>query len=419
MRLPCGVRRAACGVPRPCAVLQAAILTTPYHSLWLCSLLTVATRQSAGGGIEPYLLRTYSSAAEEEEAEPGSGGSGKCPGGKCPGLPGTSDAQLWQAVEATSAAPAIFPAARIGGDLLVDGGMVANDPTLLALREAHTLWPGRPVGLVVSLGTGIPSPQSEPTSGVAGAVRPAGPKARYFRFQPQVRGVGMIETDEAILLEMEARVRASFRKSIEAREVCRLLALSAASSRRRLPLSLERASRAWEAWARQALERVVLAHAAHRCRVVSGTALQSFAQDWAMWAVAQQVLLAWRRLVAALLGYSLAARKAVTAGPLVTYLQWWWQGGIYAPGGAGAGPSGQTLAAATEPTPASSVAKNNVVTLPAHHAWWPSRRRPALRGVALGKALSAPLALPRLPMRGLRGGLSDGLSEFYRVDIDL
>ena len=90
-------------------MLQAAILTTPYHSLWLCSLLTVATRQSAGGGIEPYLLRTYSSAAEEEEAEPGSGGSGKCPGGKCPGLPGTSDAQLWQAVEATSAELACDP----------------------------------------------------------------------------------------------------------------------------------------------------------------------------------------------------------------------------------------------------------------------------------------------------------------------
>ena len=147
----------------------------------------VATRQSAEGGIEPYLLRTYSSAAEE--AATAGGGSGKCPGGKCPDLPGTSDALLWQAVEATSAAPAIFPAARIGGDLLVDGGMVANDPTLLALREAHSLWPGRPVGLVVSLGTGIPSPQSEPTSGVAGAVRQAGPKARYFRFQPQVRGL--------------------------------------------------------------------------------------------------------------------------------------------------------------------------------------------------------------------------------------
>ena len=107
----------------------------------------------------------------------------------------------------------------------------------------------------------------------------------------------------------------------------------------------------------------------------------------------------------------------------MTYLQWWWQGGIYAPGGAGtgtgtgagAGASGRTRAAAAGPTPAGSVTKNNVVTLPAHHAWWPSRRQPALRGVAVGKPLPAPLAPPRLPMRGLRGGLS----EFYRVDIDI
>lgn len=396
----------------------------------------VATRQSAEGGIEPYLLRTYSSAAEEapprregregredrerptsSQGRGGSGGAKHAPK-HAGGLPGTSDAQLWQAVEATSAAPAIFPPTRLRGDLLVDGGLVANDPTLLALREAHALWPGRPVGLVVSLGTGIPSPQSEPTSGVAEAVRQAGPKARYFRFQPQVRGVGMIETDEARLREMEGRVRASFRMSIEAREVCRLLALSAASSRRRLPLSLERASRAWEGWARTALEQTVLAHAAHRCRRVRGTALQSFAQGWAVWAVAQQVLLAWRRLIAALLGCSLAARQVVAAGPLVTYLQWWWQGGIYAP--SGASPSSHSLAAAAEPTPAQpmptpagSVAKNNVLVLPAR-AWWPSRRQPAgypaLRGVAVGLPLSPPLAPPRLSLRGLRGGLSaDGI----------
>jgi len=160
----------------------------------------------------------------------------------------------------------------------------------------------------------IPSPQSEPTGAVVEAVQQAGPKARYFRFQPQVRGVGMIETDEARLCEMEARVRASFRKSIEAREVCRLIARSAASSRRRLPLSLARASRASEAWARAALERAVLAHAAHRCRPARGTALQSLAQGWALWAFAQQVLLAWGRLVGLLLGSSLAVRRAIAAG---------------------------------------------------------------------------------------------------------
>ena len=71
-------------------------------------------------------------------------------------------------------------------------------------------------------------------------------------------------------------------------QVCRLIARSTASSRRRLPLSLARASRASEAWARAALERAVLAHAAHRCRPARGTALQSLAQGWALWASAQQ-----------------------------------------------------------------------------------------------------------------------------------
>ena len=54
-----------------------------------------------------------------------------------------------------------------------------------------------------------------------------------------------------------------------------------------------------------------------------------------------------------------------------------------------------------EPTPACGVAKNNVVTLPAR-AWWTYRRLPALQGVGL--PWSPPLARPRLPMRGLRGG---------------
>ena len=77
----------------------------------------VATRQKPDGGLEPYLLRTYAVGAWDE-------------------LPGTSEAQLWQAIEATSAAPAIFPATRLRGDLLADGGLVANDPTLCAPRRA-------------------------------------------------------------------------------------------------------------------------------------------------------------------------------------------------------------------------------------------------------------------------------------------
>lgn len=84
------------------------------------------------------------------------------------GLAGTSDAEMWQAIEATSAAPSIFPRARLGALALADGGLVANNPTLVALREAAALWPGRRVGVVVSLGTGTSRPQS---TSVAPAVR--------------------------------------------------------------------------------------------------------------------------------------------------------------------------------------------------------------------------------------------------------
>ena len=49
----------------------------------------------------------------------------------------------------------MFPRTRLhDGQALTDGGLVANDPTAIALREAAALWPHRPVGLVVSLGTG-------------------------------------------------------------------------------------------------------------------------------------------------------------------------------------------------------------------------------------------------------------------------
>lgn len=36
----------------------------------------------------------------------------------------------------------------------VDGGIVANNPSLIAVQEAKAIWPGRPIGCIVSLGTG-------------------------------------------------------------------------------------------------------------------------------------------------------------------------------------------------------------------------------------------------------------------------
>ena len=57
--------------------------------------------------------------------------------------------------------------------------------------------------------TGIPSPESEPTSYVAGAVRQAGPRARYFRFQPALpTSCSIDETSIEKLVELQAVGRA-------------------------------------------------------------------------------------------------------------------------------------------------------------------------------------------------------------------
>ncbi|KAH8094994.1 hypothetical protein JL720_2263 [Aureococcus anophagefferens] len=99
----------------------------------------VAARETEGGALEPFLFRTY-------EPPPGPLAAGRC------------DARLWEAVAATCAAPTFFAPVAIegeaGADVYVDGGIVANDPTLLALSEVAALWPDRPVGVVVSLGCG-------------------------------------------------------------------------------------------------------------------------------------------------------------------------------------------------------------------------------------------------------------------------
>lgn len=79
-----------------------------------------------------------------------------------PGYPTRADKRdflLRDVARATSAAPTYFPPARITacdgqGFTLVDGGIVANNPTLSAVVEARKLYPDARRIVVVSLGTG-------------------------------------------------------------------------------------------------------------------------------------------------------------------------------------------------------------------------------------------------------------------------
>ena len=66
----------------------------------------------------------------------------------------TTTLPLWQAIMASCAAPGYFSQVVIDGTTHVDGAMVANNPTQLALLESKLLWPEERLQCLVSLGSG-------------------------------------------------------------------------------------------------------------------------------------------------------------------------------------------------------------------------------------------------------------------------
>jgi calcium-independent phospholipase A2-gamma len=59
------------------------------------------------------------------------------------------------ALRATTAAPTFFKPLLSFDELYVDGGIVASNPTAVAVHEARTVFPGVPLELIVSVGTGV------------------------------------------------------------------------------------------------------------------------------------------------------------------------------------------------------------------------------------------------------------------------
>lgn len=66
-------------------------------------------------------------------------------------------APIWKVARATTAAPTFFDPIAIDGVVYGDGGTGWNNPTTEAIAEAHALWPGREIGCIVSIGTGLES----------------------------------------------------------------------------------------------------------------------------------------------------------------------------------------------------------------------------------------------------------------------
>lgn len=78
-------------------------------------------------------------------------------------------AEAWEAARGTSAAPLYFPALGLANRTLQDGGILANNPAAIASRGARTLFPGRPVEALVSMGTGRKKPALVRDAGAAAA----------------------------------------------------------------------------------------------------------------------------------------------------------------------------------------------------------------------------------------------------------
>jgi len=65
------------------------------------------------------------------------------------------ECKIWEAARATSAAPIFFKRIEIGrAQPFVDGGVGRNNPSWAVLDEANTLFGARPIGCLVSIGTG-------------------------------------------------------------------------------------------------------------------------------------------------------------------------------------------------------------------------------------------------------------------------
>jgi len=65
-----------------------------------------------------------------------------------------SDYPVWVAARATSAAPTYFSPIEYKGEVLVDGGVIANNPALYAYFEAKTLYPECEKFHILSISTG-------------------------------------------------------------------------------------------------------------------------------------------------------------------------------------------------------------------------------------------------------------------------
>uniref|UniRef100_A0A251S6A4 Patatin n=1 Tax=Helianthus annuus TaxID=4232 RepID=A0A251S6A4_HELAN len=187
---------------------------------------------------QPFIFRNYQYPAGTPEIPlmmsenistnvPGTATTGVQVGYKRSAYMGSCRHDLWQAIRASSAAPYYLEDYSDGVLRWQDGAIVANNPTIYAIREAQLLWPDAKIDTLVSVGCS--SVPTKPRKGgwryldtgqvliesacsverveeALSTLLPMIPEIHYFRFNPVDERCDMEldETDPTVWLKLEA-----------------------------------------------------------------------------------------------------------------------------------------------------------------------------------------------------------------------
>ncbi|KAF6175780.1 hypothetical protein GIB67_035907 [Kingdonia uniflora] len=162
---------------------------------------------------------------------------------------GSCKHHIWQAIRASSAAPYYLDDFSDDVNRWQDGAIVANNPTVFAIREAQLLWPDTRIDCLVSIGCGsVPAKTRkggwryldtgqvliesacsvDRVEEALNTLLPMLPEIHYFRFNPVDERCDMEldETDPALWLKFEAATQEYIQKNCESfKNVCERLLL--------------------------------------------------------------------------------------------------------------------------------------------------------------------------------------------------
>ncbi|KAK7264498.1 hypothetical protein RJT34_32107 [Clitoria ternatea] len=162
---------------------------------------------------------------------------------------GSCKHQVWQAIRASSAAPYYLDDFSVDVNRWQDGAIVANNPTVFAIREAQLLWPDTKIECLVSIGCGSIQPRMrkggwryldtgqvliesacsvDRVEEALSTLLPMLPEIQYFRFNPVDDRCDMEldETDPTNWLKLESSVEEYIQKNHHSFEnVCEKLLL--------------------------------------------------------------------------------------------------------------------------------------------------------------------------------------------------